>query len=101
MSDSILSSALGDSIYNAFGLGIVVEQSDLSRLTNSLRAVVEVNDRCWRVDDCELSNGVKQGLEQVALHTQRQSELSEVRVSPILVVIDMRLEPVFADRYLA
>lgn len=56
-------------------------QSDLSRLTNTLRAVIEVNESCWRGDSCELSNGVRAGLEQVAAHTQRHSEISELRVS--------------------
>ena len=56
-------------------------QGDLSRLTNTLRAVIEVNETCWRGDDCELSNGVRAGLEQVGAHTQRHSEISELRVS--------------------
>jgi sorting nexin-8 len=56
------------------------QQSDLARLTNTLRAVVEANERCWRGDECELSNGVRMGLEQLALHTQRHSEMSEGRV---------------------
>ena len=60
------------------------QQSDLSRLTNTLRAVVEANERCWRGDECELSNGVRLGLEQLALHTQRHSEMSEGRVSLFL-----------------
>ena len=56
-------------------------QSDLSRLTNTLRAVIEVNESCWRGENCELSNGVRAGLEQVAAHTQRHSEIAELRVS--------------------
>ena len=56
-------------------------QGDLTRLTNTLRAVIEVNERCWRGDECELSNGVRSGLEQVANYAQRHSELSEARVS--------------------
>lgn len=56
-------------------------QGDLSRLTNTLRAVIEVNESCWRGDSCELSNGVRAGLEQVAAHTQRHSEIAELRVS--------------------
>lgn len=91
-------SVLGESILNTFGFGLLDQQSDLSRLTNTLRAAIEVNDRCWRGDDCELSNGVRQGLEQVAIHTQRQSELSEIRVrvyspSVILALIQHRLIP--------
>ena len=58
-------------------------QGDLARLTNTLRAVVEVGEPCWRGDDCELSNGVRSGLEQLAAHSQRHSELSELRVSSI------------------
>jgi hypothetical protein len=49
----------------------------LSRLTNTLRAVIEANEHPWRGDDCELSIGVRQGLEQVATHTQRHSDLAE------------------------
>lgn len=71
----------GNSLLGLSGLGLPGDQSDLSRLTNTLRAVVEVNERCWRGDDCELSNGVRQGLEQAAAHAQRHSELSEIRVS--------------------
>lgn len=57
------------------------QQGDFARLTNTLRAVVEVNERCWRSEECELTNGVNGGLEQLALHTQRASEISEGRVS--------------------
>lgn len=56
-------------------------QGDLARLTNTLRAVIEVNETCWRGDDCELSNGVRGGLQHVAAHTQRHSEIAELRVS--------------------
>lgn len=56
------------------------DQSDLSRLTNTLRAVVEGNERCWRGDECELSRGVRSGLETTAMHCQRHAELSETRV---------------------
>ena len=62
-------------------------QSDLSRLTNTLRAVIEVNESCWRGDSCELSDGVRAGLEQVAAHTQRHSEISELRVSTIAFLL--------------
>lgn len=56
------------------------DQGDLSRLTNTLRAVIEISETCWRGDDCELSNGVRSGLEQAAAHTQRHSEMAEMRV---------------------
>lgn len=59
------------------------QQSDVSRLTNTLRAVIEVNEHCWRGDECELTAGVRTGLEQVAAHAQRYSEISELRVSTI------------------
>jgi len=75
-------------------------QGDLARLTNTLRAVVEVNETCWRGDDCELSNGVRSGLEQVAAHTQRHSEISEIRSRGLF---DTTLESLKAQRdlYLA
>jgi sorting nexin-8 len=59
-------------------------QGDLARLTNTLRAVIEISETCWRGDDCELSNGVRSGLAHVAAHTQRQSEIAEMRVMFIL-----------------
>lgn len=62
------------------GVDFLGLQGDLSRLTNTLRAVVEVGDPCWRGDECELSSGVRTGLEQVASHFGRHSELSESRV---------------------
>lgn len=58
--------------------------ADLARLTNVLRAVVEVNERCWRGDECELCDGVRQGIAHVASHTQRQSDLLEQRTSALL-----------------
>jgi sorting nexin-8 len=57
-------------------------QADLSRLTNVMKALVEVNDHCWRGDDCELCDGVRQGIGHVAAHTQRHSDLVEQRVGP-------------------
>lgn len=70
-----------------FGMNILDYQGDLSRLTNTVRAVIEVNDPCWRGDECELSSGVRTGLEQIAIHCQRHSEISENRVSfPALLV---------------
>lgn len=63
------------------------DQADLARLTNALRAVVEVNERCWRGDECELCDGVRQGIAHVASHTQRQSDLLEQRVSVLLYLV--------------
>ncbi|KAF9223972.1 hypothetical protein BS17DRAFT_829865 [Gyrodon lividus] len=60
------------------------EQADLARLTNVLRVIVEVNERCWRGDGCELCDGVRQGLGHVAEHTQRQSDLLEQRTNSLL-----------------
>ena len=48
---------------------------------HTLRAVVEVGAPCWRGEECELSNGVRAGLSQVAAHTQRYAEMQELRVS--------------------
>ncbi|KAF9482566.1 hypothetical protein BDN70DRAFT_801232 [Pholiota conissans] len=75
-------------------------QGDLARLTNTLRSVIEVNETCWRGDDCELSNGVRAGLTQVAAHTQRHSEISEMRSRSLQ---DTTLESLKAQRdlYLA
>ncbi|KAF7308565.1 Sorting nexin [Mycena chlorophos] len=71
------------------------EQSDMARLTNTLRAVVEVNEQCWRGDDCELSSGVRGGLQQVAAHAQRHSELSELRTRALY---DTTLEQIKGQR---
>jgi sorting nexin-8 len=59
---------------------VVEEQGDLARLTNTLRVVIEVNEHCWRGDECDLSNGVRQGLGQLATYTQHHSDLCEARV---------------------
>jgi sorting nexin-8 len=85
-SSSNLAASLNQSI---LGLRVPVaeEQGDLSRLTNTLRAVIEANEYCWRGDECDLSNGVRQGLDQLATHTQRYSDLSEARVSCHLALI--------------
>ncbi|KJA28004.1 hypothetical protein HYPSUDRAFT_34271 [Hypholoma sublateritium FD-334 SS-4] len=73
---------------------------DLARLTNTLRAVIEVTEACWRGDDCELSNGVRAGLGQVAAHSQRHSEIAEIRSRSLQ---DTTLESLKAQRdlYLA
>lgn len=66
----------------SFELDVSDEQADLARLTNVLRVVVEVNERCWRGDDCEFCDGVRQGVGRIAEHTQQQSDLLEQRVCP-------------------
>jgi sorting nexin-8 len=59
-------------------------QSDTARLTNTLKVLVEVNERCWRGEGCELCGGVRQGLRKVAAHTQTHSDLLEQRVLLLL-----------------
>ncbi|KAG9313037.1 hypothetical protein JVU11DRAFT_6477 [Chiua virens] len=58
--------------------------ADLARLTNVLRVVVEVNERCWRGDDCEFCDGVRRGVGRIAEHTQQQSDLLEHRTHALL-----------------
>ncbi|KAK7012200.1 hypothetical protein R3P38DRAFT_3402645 [Favolaschia claudopus] len=85
-----------DSIFGGFqSMDLGIDQGDMARLTNTLRAVVEVNDSCWRGDDCELSSGVRVGLQAVAAHTQRSSELSELRTRTLF---DTTLESIKAQR---
>ncbi|EIW79358.1 hypothetical protein CONPUDRAFT_127418 [Coniophora puteana RWD-64-598 SS2] len=60
------------------------DQADLARLTNVFRVVAEVNERCWRGDSCELCEGVRQGIEHIATHTGRQSDLVEQRTNALL-----------------
>ncbi|KAJ7623207.1 hypothetical protein FB45DRAFT_924904 [Roridomyces roridus] len=92
-SSSLLAASNFDSI---FGLHSESDnQGDMARLTNTLRAVAEVNEQCWRGDDCELSTGVKLGLQQVAAHTQRQSEISELRTRTLF---DTTLESIKGQR---
>lgn len=55
-------------------------QADLSRLTNTLRTLVEVNGQCWKGQDCDLSEGVRQGINVASAHTQRHADLLELRV---------------------
>ena len=75
-----MTGSLSQSIFGMNYLQLTDDQGDLARLTNTLRAVIEVSETCWRGDDCELSNGVRSGLAQVAAHTQRHSEIAEMRV---------------------
>ncbi|KIK61749.1 hypothetical protein GYMLUDRAFT_73257 [Collybiopsis luxurians FD-317 M1] len=90
------SSMLNNSIIGSlWGLDHFDSQSDLSRLTNTMRAVIEVSDPCWRGDECELSSGVRTGLEQVVSHCQRQSEISENRTR---VLLDTTLEALKTQR---
>ncbi|KAF8892286.1 hypothetical protein BD779DRAFT_1610403 [Infundibulicybe gibba] len=92
---SILSeSSYIDSVHGSRN-GFSDEQGDLARLTNTLRAVVEVNEHCWRGDECELSNGVRLGLERVASHAQRHSEMSEQRTQTLF---DTTLEVLKSQR---
>lgn len=62
-------------------------QADLSRLTNTFKALVEVNERCWRGEDCELCAGVRQGLGHVSDHTQRHADALEHRVCVALITL--------------
>ncbi|KAJ7577075.1 hypothetical protein C8J56DRAFT_799466 [Mycena floridula] len=90
--------SLADSLFGFTPMTISLpspDQSDLSRLTNTVKTVIEVNERCWRGDDCELSDGVRQGLEQVAAHAQRHSELSEMRTRALF---DVTLESLKSQR---
>ncbi|KAI0708839.1 hypothetical protein C8T65DRAFT_649631 [Cerioporus squamosus] len=59
-------------------------QADLSRLTNTVKSLVEVNERCWRGEDCELCAGVRQGLVHVSTHTQRHADALEHRSRTML-----------------
>ncbi|KAF8273177.1 hypothetical protein EI94DRAFT_1564763 [Lactarius quietus] len=59
-------------------------QADLSRLTNTLKTLVEVNGQCWKGEDCDLSEGVKQGIVALSAHTQRHTDLLELRTSVLL-----------------
>ncbi|KAL0953785.1 hypothetical protein HGRIS_004969 [Hohenbuehelia grisea] len=70
-------------------------QGDLSRITNTLRAVIEVMEHPWRGDDDELSNGVRSGLEQVAQHCMTHSELCETRTR---ILYDTTLESLKSQR---
>jgi hypothetical protein len=59
---------------------ISTAQADLSRLTNTLKTLVEVNAQCWKGEECDLSEGVRQGISVVSAHTQRHADLLELRV---------------------
>jgi sorting nexin-8 len=55
-------------------------KADTARLTSALRVLVEVNQRCWRGDECDLCTGVRQGVSTVAQHTERHGDALEHRV---------------------
>ncbi|KAH9888980.1 hypothetical protein C8Q73DRAFT_654734 [Cubamyces lactineus] len=59
-------------------------QADLSRLTNTVKSLVEVNERCWRGEDCDLCNGVRHGMGAVSNHTQRHADALEHRSRTML-----------------
>ncbi|KAI0953926.1 hypothetical protein AcV7_007318 [Taiwanofungus camphoratus] len=86
LSASSMLSGLGAAVgvgsgYAARGVDGVDGQADLSRLTNTVKSLVEVNERCWRGEGCELCGGVRQGLVEMAAHTQKHSDALEHRVS--------------------
>lgn len=96
-STTLNNSIIGSSLWtNSFDY-----QGDLSRLTNTVRAVIEVSDPCWRGDECELSGGVRTGLEEIATHCQRHSELSENRVSVIRSLNQKKLLKLPLDAHFA
>ncbi|KAI0251426.1 hypothetical protein BJV78DRAFT_1361570 [Lactifluus subvellereus] len=59
-------------------------QADLSRLTNTLKTLVEVNGQCWKGEGCDLTEGVNQGINVVSSHTQRHNDLLELRTGVLL-----------------
>jgi len=59
-------------------------QADLSRLTNTLKTMVEMNGQCWKGQDCDLSEGVRQGIDVVSVHTQRHADLLELRTGVLM-----------------
>ena len=86
--DAASNDSLASSVFSGLmhpGRAFVTDsQGDTARLTNTLKALVEVNDRCWRGDDCELCAGVRQGISAVSQHTQRHADALEHRVSDAL-----------------
>ncbi|EMD38933.1 hypothetical protein CERSUDRAFT_151694 [Gelatoporia subvermispora B] len=76
---------ISSSIFGSLRTGVSGrDQADLARLTNTMKSLVEVNERCWRGDDCELCAGVRQGLGQVSVHTQKHSDQMEHRSRTML-----------------
>lgn len=83
-----LSAAFSSSRDPALSLtSLSTAQADLSRLTNTLRTLAEVNGQCWKGQDCDLSEGVRQGVNVVAAHTQRQADLLELRVCVVFPLV--------------
>lgn len=73
--------SLASSIFGGIARARVIDaQADLSRMTNTMKSLVEVNERCWRGDECELCAGVRQGLVDSATHLQKHSDMLEHRV---------------------
>ncbi|KAI6149478.1 hypothetical protein BKA82DRAFT_128741 [Pisolithus tinctorius] len=65
-------------------VSLLSDSADMTRLANVLRAIAEVNERCWRGDECDLCDGVRQGIGHVATHTQHHSDLLEERTNMLL-----------------
>ncbi|KAI0825842.1 hypothetical protein BC629DRAFT_1275802 [Irpex lacteus] len=59
-------------------------QADSARLTNALKVLAEVNQRCWRGDECELCTGVRQGVSSVAQHVERHGDAVEHRARTMM-----------------
>jgi sorting nexin-8 len=90
---SLLSgSALSIRTNRSLELDVSDDQADLARLTNVMRVIAEVNERCWRGDECDLCDGVRRGVGHVAEHTQRQSDLLEQRVGSCFPVSKLLTE---------
>lgn len=67
------------------------DQPYISRFTTGSKVLNEVNQpMCWRGDECELADGLKQGIETVAQHLQTQADLVDQRVSPFQFHISRR-----------
>ncbi|KAI6113058.1 hypothetical protein F5141DRAFT_1111325 [Pisolithus sp. B1] len=65
-------------------VNLLDDQADITRLAHVLRAIAEVNERCWRGDECDLCDGVRKGIGHVATHTQHHSDLLEERTNMLL-----------------
>lgn len=78
--ESLASSVLSGLVHPRRGRAADL-QADSARLTGALKVLVEVNQRCWRGDECELCSGVRQGISEVANHVERHGDALEHRVS--------------------